>query len=237
MSDNSADVREDAKKRASNVVSDRLKDGFYGYLVTAFFIGNWQNIFMLFKSKKPIEETIKNITSQPDFLTQYFWSPILWGTVAAFIMPWVIVLYVRLVAKARSQIKSAEKAADIARENKLAAIALDTQEKIKKEANLIQILEEQKQENEKLKQEIAGNKLARSEFDNYFDKLNSLYTSTPKIENAEQFAHFFKKANENGIFQYYKGLNLAEQLMSGNMMKVIDSQAASPQITTKTPQM
>ncbi|EBZ5074346.1 MULTISPECIES: hypothetical protein [Citrobacter] len=237
MSENSADVREDAKKRVSNVVSDRLKDGFYGYLVTAFFIGNWQNIFMLFKSKKPIEETINNITSQPDFLTQYFWLPLLYGTLAAFIMPWIIVGYVRLVANARSRIKSAERAADAAREEKLAKSALKTQLLYNQKSNLADLLDQQRQEHKTLKDEIAIYQSSKQQFDKYFNELNALYSKVPKIENEEHFALFFKTASENNVFDYYKETNLSMQVKSGNILKVINSPSIAPQITAKPPQM
>ncbi|OIY13523.1 hypothetical protein [Citrobacter freundii] len=237
MSDNSADVREDAKKRASNVVSDRLKDGFYGYLVTAFFIGNWQNIFMLFKSKKPIEETIKNITSQPDFLTHYFWSPILWGTVAAFIMPWIIVLYVRLVADARSRIKSAEKAADAAREVKLAKAALKAQALYNQKANLTDFINKQRQENKDLEAKLASNLAAKENFDKFFASLDKVFVQGPKIENEQDLIKFFKNAKSEGVFDYYNGFALPTHLENGEIAWVLKSPSPSSRSTTETPQM
>lgn len=237
MSENSADVKEDAKKRASNVVSDRLKDGFYGYLVTAFFIGNWQNIFMLFKSRKPIEETIKNITSQPDFLTQYFWSPILWGTVAAFIMPWIIVVYVRLVADARSRIKSAEKAADAAREVKLAKAALKAQALYNQKANLTDFINKQRQQNKDLEAKLASNLTAKENFDKFFVSLNKVFAQGPRIENEEDLIKFFENAKREGVFDYYNDFSLTTHLENGEIAWLLKSPSPSSRSTTETPQM
>lgn len=237
MSENSADVREDAKKRVSNVVSDRLKDGFYGYLVTAFFIGNWQNIFMLFKSKKPIEETINNITSQPDFLTQYFWLPLLYGTLAAFIMPWIIVGYVRLVANARSRIKSAERAADAAREVKLAKAALKAQALYNQKANLTDFINKQRQENKDLEAKLASNLIAKENFDKFFVSLNKVFAQGPRIENEEDLIKFFENAKREGVFNYYNDFSLTTHLENGEIAWVLKSPSPSSRSTTETPQM
>lgn len=237
MSENSADVREDAKKRVSNVVSDRLKDGFYGYLVTAFFIGNWQNIFMLFKSKKPIEETINNITSQPDFLTQYFWLPLLYGTLAAFIMPWIIVGYVRLVANARSRIKSAERAADAAREVKLANSALKAQQQYNQKSNLADLLEKQKNEYKVLEAKLASNLIAKQNFDNFFVSLNKVFVQVHKIDNVDDLIRFFENAKREGVFDYYNDFSLTAHLEDGELIWVLNSPSPSSRSTTETSQM
>ncbi|HAT7594842.1 hypothetical protein HV270_26385 (plasmid) [Citrobacter freundii] len=237
MSENSADVREDAKKRVSNVVSDRLKDGFYGYLITAFFIGNWQNIFMLFMSKKPIEETIQNIISQPDFMADRFWWPLAYGTLAAFIMPWVVVVYVRLVAAARSHIKSAERAADAAREIKLAKSALKAQLQYNQKANLADLLEKQKNDYEALEAKLASNLIAKENFDKFFVSLNKVFVQGPRIENKEDLIKFFENAKREGIFEYYNDLSLPSHLENGEIAWVLKSPSPSPRITTETPQM
>lgn len=237
MSENSADVREDAKKRVSNVVSDRLKDGFYGYLITAFFIGNWQNIFMLFMSKKPIEETIQNIISQPDFMADRFWWPLAYGTLAAFIMPWVVVVYVRLVAAARSHIKSAERAADAAREIKLAKSALKAQLQYNQKANLADLLEKQKNDYEALEAKLASNLIAKENFDKFFVSLNKVFVQGPRIENKEDLIKFFENAKREGIFDYYNDLALPTHLENGEIAWVLKSPSPSPRITTETPQM
>lgn len=237
MSENSADVREDAKKRVSNVVSDRLKDGFYGYLITAFFIGNWQNIFMLFMSKKPIEETIQNIISQPDFMADRFWWPLAYGTLAAFIMPWVVVVYVRLVAAARSHIKSAERAADAAREVKLAKSALKAQALYNQKANLTDFLDKQRQENKNLKAELAINLSAKENFDKFFASLDKVFIQGPRIENEEDLIKFFKNAKREGVFDYYNDLALPTHLENGEIAWVLKSPSPSHRITTETPQM
>ncbi|ECZ5819443.1 hypothetical protein F8V45_24800 [Salmonella enterica] len=237
MSENSADVREDAKKRVSNVVSDRLKDGFYGYLITAFFIGNWQNIFMLFMSKKPIEETIQNIISQPDFMADRFWWPLAYGTLAAFIMPWVVVVYVRLVAAARSHIKSAERAADAAREIKLAKSALKAQLQYNQKANLADLLEKQKNDYEALEAKLASNLIAKENFDRFFVSLNKVFVQGPRIENKEDLIKFFENAKREGIFDYYNDLALPTHLENGEIAWVLKSPSPSPRITTETPQM
>ncbi|EGT5658454.1 hypothetical protein JD793_004658 [Citrobacter braakii] len=237
MSENSADVREDAKKRVSNVVSDRLKDGFYGYLITAFFIGNWQNIFMLFMSKKPIEETIHNIISQPNFMADRFWWPLAYGTLAAFIMPWVVVVYVRLVAAARSHIKSAERAADAAREIKLAKSALKAQLQYNQKANLADLLEKQKNDYEVLEAKLASNLIAKENFDKFFVSLNKVFVQGPRIENKEDLIKFFENAKREGIFEYYNDLSLPTHLENGEIAWVLRSPSPSPRITTETPQM
>ncbi|MGZ0337085.1 hypothetical protein [Citrobacter freundii] len=237
MSENSADVREDAKKRVSNVVSDRLKDGFYGYLITAFFIGNWQNIFMLFMSKKPIEETIQNIISQPDFMADRFWWPLAYGTLAAFFMPWVVVVYVRLVAVARSHIKSAERAADAAREIKLAKSALKAQLQYNQKANLADLLEKQKNDYEALEAKLASNLIAKENFDKFFVSLNKVFVQGPRIENKEDLIKFFENAKREGIFEYYNDLSLPSHLENGEIAWVLKSPSPSPRITTETPQM
>lgn len=179
MSENSADVREDAKKRVSNVVSDRLKDGFYGYLVTTVALSNWQNIFILLKSKKPIEDTLLNMTSSPDFIYDYFLWPLVFGTLAAFLMPWVVVVYVRMVAKARSHIKSAERAADAATDVRLSKKELKAQLQHNQKLNLAELLETQRKESKTLKAELANDKATKEHFDKFIKRLDEVFVKAP----------------------------------------------------------
>lgn len=49
------------------IASDRIKNNFYGYLITSFVIFNWENIILILKSKNDIEMTLIYISAQPNF--------------------------------------------------------------------------------------------------------------------------------------------------------------------------
>ena len=217
MSDDADDLPTQGKKRISNAVNERLKDGFYGYLLTALALANWQNIFILFKSKKPIEETIKTLTSQPDFIANHFGIPLFMGLGAALLMPWIVVVYVNLVAYARAKIKLAEKQAETVQELHIQKLKLKAQAKAVRTSNLETYIEQKKALHKSLSDDLQRFQDAKSKFDYFFVALNSIHSNVPAIENEEDLKRFFIHLKRSGILENYDGYMLARKLSNGQL--------------------
>ncbi|RAU45283.1 hypothetical protein DBY68_016845 [Pseudocitrobacter sp. RIT415] len=193
--------------RLSNLISEKMKDGFFGYLIVSFIIHNWQQIIIVIKSKKPIELVLHSLVSQPHFKLYAFWLPMLYGTIAAFVVPWVLAYYVEKLAIARSRMSAAQHAADKKRaaqiEAEIKKIELET---LEKNNEIKRIQEEIAKESKKLKQlaqNISISETRRASFSEFFERLNEVYRHSPEIKNINDFKVFFEKAYEDGIFDDY----------------------------------
>lgn len=222
MSDDTPNVVNELKGRLSNAASERMKDGFYGYLLTAFAIGNWQNIFILFKSKKPIEETIQHLTSQPDFITHSLTIPLVLGILAAFILPWLVTLYALLLAMSRSYIKSSERAAEAARALQLSSIELKAQLQRNQASTLADTLEENQKELQNLKDEIRNYQETKESYDKFFRAVEGVFIRLPEMKTEDDFKLFFVLAKERGVFDYYSESSLAVNFKHGAFKEVIE---------------
>lgn len=193
--------------RVSNLISEKMKDGFFGYLIVSFVIHNWQQILIIIKSKKPIELVLHSFVSQPDFTKNAFWIPMGLGVAAAFIMPWILAFYVQIIAICRSRMASAQHAANEARNDKLKAKKekrhLDIIVRSKAKEALLDEIGKAQEKLKSLSQEISIQEARRGSFTDFFERLNEVYRYSPEIKNIHDFKVFFEKAYENDIFDDY----------------------------------
>jgi len=86
-------ILDKGKELIDNLIADKLKNNFYGYLIVSFVIVNFENIILILKSKNDIEMTLIYIQAQPNFAMHFFWLPLLYGIGAALGMPIITALY------------------------------------------------------------------------------------------------------------------------------------------------
>ncbi|WP_345828234.1 hypothetical protein AAGR08_01810 [Pantoea sp. BRR-3P] len=90
-------LTEVAKKPISDIAFDRMRNNFYGYVLTSLLIFNLENILLVLKSKEPIEMTLIYIGVQKDFFKNFFAWPIAYGIIAAIIMPITTAIYALII--------------------------------------------------------------------------------------------------------------------------------------------
>ncbi|WP_064366041.1 hypothetical protein [Pantoea ananatis] len=86
-------VNSSSGKAMLDVAFDRLRNNFYGYLLTSLLFFNLENIILIIKSKDPIELTLIYIGLQKEFSWNFFWVPIFYGMAASVIMPIITAVY------------------------------------------------------------------------------------------------------------------------------------------------
>lgn len=65
-------VNSSSGKAMLDVAFDRLRNNFYGYLLTSLLFFNLENIILIIKSKDPIELTLIYIGLQKEFSWHFF---------------------------------------------------------------------------------------------------------------------------------------------------------------------
>lgn len=82
-----------SNKAILDIAFDRLRNNFYGYLLTSLLLFNLENIILIIKSKDPIELTLIYIGLQKEFSWCFFWVPVFYGMAASVIMPIITAAY------------------------------------------------------------------------------------------------------------------------------------------------
>lgn len=76
-----------------DIAFDKLRNNFYGYVLTSLLFFNLENIILIIKSKNPIEMTLIYIGLQKDFSWDFFWVPVFYGMLASVMMPIITAIY------------------------------------------------------------------------------------------------------------------------------------------------
>lgn len=80
-----------------DIAFDKLRNNFYGYVLTSLIFFNLENIILIIKSPNPIEMTLIYIGLQKEFSWDFFWIPIFYGMLASVIMPIITVIHALII--------------------------------------------------------------------------------------------------------------------------------------------
>ncbi|EMG9527124.1 hypothetical protein [Enterobacter asburiae] len=146
-----SEIIKEPVEQIKQAFKERISSPLWGYVFFSWLGFNWQNIAILFMSKKEVEARIANITSQDWFFVHYIVLPVIVGAALAAISPYL-----------QQWLLTAQKKADDKRkENNLAEeLRLLDDDMIKKKkaielANIAELTE--KSEKDKLERQNARN--------------------------------------------------------------------------------
>ncbi|MGQ3940984.1 hypothetical protein ACTJM8_26800 [Enterobacter hormaechei] len=104
----------------SEAIKDKIFNKIYFYILVSFLLVNWQEILILFKASEDVFYTLSIIfTSQMWFgymlspWFAHFGLPILFGTLASALTPFVTYWISRVTAKRFAKIRRADRKADL----------------------------------------------------------------------------------------------------------------------------
>ncbi|EHW4861360.1 hypothetical protein HV265_11890 [Citrobacter sp. RHBSTW-00678] len=90
-------VNNSGNRALLDIAFDKLRNNFYGYVLTSLLFFNLENIILIIKSKNPIEMTLIYIGLQKEFSWDFFWVPIFYGMLASVIMPIITAIYALII--------------------------------------------------------------------------------------------------------------------------------------------
>lgn len=197
------DAFEDAKNKITDVIFDKLRNNFYGYILTSLFIFNLENLIIILKSKDAIEMTLIYIGVQKNFMWDFFWWPIIFGALAAILMPILTALYAIFIGVIQ----------DIRNESSLVGSNLWRLLKDKIEAK--KGLNAKKKET--LEREVQTLNNTYSIVSDYLDsagqqkdvlhqylvKLSKIYVDIPTLSDKDKLSTFFDKLYSEGLLNDY----------------------------------
>jgi len=194
---------EEVKNKITDVIFDRLRNNFYGYILTSLFIFNLENILLISKSKDSIEMTLIYIGVQKDFMWNFFWWPIFCGALAAIIMPILTALYAVLIGVIQNI------------RNESSLVGSDLWRLLKDKIEAKKGLNTMKKES--LEREIQTLNNTHSIISDYLDsagqqkdalhqylvKLSKIYVDIPNLSDKDKLSTFFDKLYSEGILNDY----------------------------------
>lgn len=90
-------VNNSGNRALLDIAFDKLRNNFYGYVLTSLIFFNLENIILIIKSTNPIEMTLIYIGLQKEFSWDFFWIPIFYGMLASVIMPIITAIYALII--------------------------------------------------------------------------------------------------------------------------------------------
>lgn len=210
-------------KEIKGVVFDRLRNNFYGYLITSLFLFNLKNIILILKSKLSIEITLKNILEQNHFFWEYFWLPILWGGLASLAMPVFTACYALIIGGVKAIRDDSDSVGSdiwISFKNYWVIRRLTNSNKkgaIEKELEVLM------DALKKLEGLISSSQSQKDEFDKYIARLHNVYMRVPMLADKDKLAVFFEAIHSEGLLNKYPAnsaivamvYDINEQLIQG----------------------
>lgn len=188
-----------------NIFPDRFKNGFYGYIITAFVLFNWENIILILKSKNDIEMTLIYISTQLNFTFNFFWLPLISGITAAFIMPLISTGYSLYTGGMTAMRNDSLGFGGLLWKNIKTNLEL-------KQSGILEIIKKSNEEVVSLKEEIdelRKDTLIRlkqkENLDIFLGKIVSVYQEYPLVNTETEFLEMLKTMRHRGIFDYYSG--------------------------------
>nr|EKF2280820.1 hypothetical protein [Cronobacter dublinensis]EKF2290607.1 hypothetical protein [Cronobacter dublinensis]EKF2295540.1 hypothetical protein [Cronobacter dublinensis] len=97
MSEAVDEINNSGNRALLDIAFDKLRNNFYGYVLTSLLFFNLENIILIIKSNNPIEMTLIYIGLQKEFPWNFFWVPIFYGMLASVIMPIITAIYALMI--------------------------------------------------------------------------------------------------------------------------------------------
>ncbi|EHR0609906.1 hypothetical protein KS898_003203, partial [Escherichia coli] len=105
------------KGTMDEAIKDKLFNKLFAYVVVSFFVVNWQEILILFKSKYDIYTTLSIVWVGDKYQIPYFGTfiaspflahfvmPFIYGTIASIVMPYITMRISKLTGRNYAQIR------------------------------------------------------------------------------------------------------------------------------------
>ena len=142
------------KGTMDEAIKDKLFNKLFAYVVVSFFVVNWQEILILFKSKYDIYTTLSIVWVGDKYQVPYFGTfivspflahfvmPFIYGTVASIVMPYITMRISKVTGRNYAQIRYIDREFDS-----------EERARVKK---LLRNLKQKEEELLKLEEQIAG---------------------------------------------------------------------------------
>lgn len=197
--------KEEDTKSVFDFFPERFKNGFYGYIITSFVVFNWENIILILKSKNDIEMTLIYISLQQDFSLNFFWLPLIFGIIAAFIMPIISTLYSLSIAGFTMARKDSEGFGTLTWKSIKSSLEMKN---MLKDKSIEQLNLEVKQLNDKRTNLLDHNSLLLEQKENlelFLNKVLDVYEKHPELKTKENLFDFLSAVKEQKIYEFYPG--------------------------------
>ncbi|EJR0137578.1 TPA: hypothetical protein ACNROY_004215 [Escherichia coli] len=142
------------KNTIEEAIRDKLFNKLFAYVVVSFFVVNWQDILILFKSKYDIYTTLSivwvgdeyNIPFLPSFIlppfVAHFVMPFIYGTVASVIIPYVTLFISKATGRNYARIRYLDYEFDLKEKAKIEDLMFDLRSKESARLDLDAAIEE-----------------------------------------------------------------------------------------------
>ncbi|HAV1851642.1 hypothetical protein [Enterobacter hormaechei] len=204
-------------QKGFDIAVDRIKNNFYGYLITSFAIFNWENIILILKSKNDIEMTLIYISVQPNFAHNFFWEPLKWGILASFVMPLISTIYCLSVGVITSFRDESRKIGQYFFDLLLSIVSTSISERKLVSGKLAERLKNQRLEFDILKQRTASALEQKAKIDEFLLKVARAYALNPKLNDEKDLEKIFKALYHEDLRDMY-----SEQSIIGRFFELLE---------------
>lgn len=202
------------KGTMDEAIKDKLFNKLFAYVVVSFFVVNWQEILILFKSKYDIYTTLSIVWVGDKYQIPYFGTfiaspflahfvmPFIYGTIASIVMPYITMRISKLTGRNYAQIRYIDHEFDSEEKARVKALLRNLK---KKEEELLK-LEEQIEGQQKILNTIEEKKReiesARVALYHGIKVIVDIYKAKDKrISTKEDFADLLKAIEESDFYK------------------------------------
>ncbi|HAS1009797.1 hypothetical protein [Enterobacter hormaechei] len=214
------------------IAADRIKNNFYGYLITSFLIFNWENIILILKSKNDIEMTLLYISVQPNFADNFLWQPLKVGIMASFIMPAISTIYSLIVGIITAFRDKSREIGKGLMDAILAAFSTFVRRAQLNAGKLAEQVRSEKRELNSLRERIATSLEQKARLDQYLLSIARSYAQNPNLNDEKDLENIFKALYHEGLKEFYTPENmigsliyLVEEHNKATAQEIVDSQS------------
>lgn len=202
------------KGTMDEAIKDKLFNKLFAYVVVSFFVVNWQEILILFKSKYDIYTTLSIVWVGDKYQIPYFGTfivspflahfvmPFIYGTIASIVMPYITMRISKLTGRNYAQIRYIDHEFDSEEKARVKALLRNLK---KKEEELLK-LEEQIEGQQKILNTIEEKKReiesARVALYHGIKVIVDIYKAKDKrISTKEDLADLLKAIEESDFYK------------------------------------
>lgn len=195
------------------IASDRIKNNFYGYLITSFVIFNWENIILILKSKNDIEMTLIYISAQPNFSQNFIWEPLKIGVFASFIMPMLSTIYSLIIGVITAFRDESRRIGRNILESFLAYIATSVHQRQLVSRRLAEQVRLKREEYNNLRQRIETSLEQKAGIDEFLLKIARVYAQNPHLNDEKDLEKIIKALYNEKLRDFYTSQNMIGRLL------------------------
>ncbi|HHT1356716.1 TPA: hypothetical protein ACTYC5_004313 [Enterobacter hormaechei] len=192
----------------SEAIKDKIFNKIYFYILVSFLLVNWQEILILFKSGEDILYTLSIIfTSQMWFGNMlppwfaHFGLPILFGTLASALTPFVTYWISRVTAKRFAKIRRADRKADLEVEDEFQDLRIRLVTKTNKADSLLNRIKLLEMQNATLSEKNTQLQEHRKQLFFGIKAFVDFYETKGALKTPEDFAEFLMLVEETDFYR------------------------------------